>query len=106
VCNGVVILSGNKGSGRNHVTNYLRNRGVISRVKKGKIAQSYCTDLGVSYEMSLSGSISRDSVGSSKLEPALVSLESPKKCSSVSSNLEITLLVLLNFKKIELRERH
>jgi hypothetical protein len=35
--NGVVILSDKKGSGRNRVTNFLRNHGVISRVKKGKI---------------------------------------------------------------------
>jgi len=38
VRNGVVILTGKKGSGRNRVTNFLRNRGVISRVKKRKIA--------------------------------------------------------------------
>jgi hypothetical protein len=35
VRNGVVILTGKKGSGR--------NRAVISKVKKGKIAQSYCS---------------------------------------------------------------
>ena len=40
VRNGVVILTGKKGSGRNRVPNFLRNRGVISRVKKGKSAQS------------------------------------------------------------------
>jgi hypothetical protein len=44
VRNCVAILSGKKGSGRNRVTNFLRNRGVISRVEKGKIAQSCFTD--------------------------------------------------------------
>jgi hypothetical protein len=33
-------LSGKKGLGRNRVANFLRNRGVINRVKKGKFAQS------------------------------------------------------------------
>jgi hypothetical protein len=43
VRNGVLILSGKKGSERNHVAYFLRNRGVINSVKKGKIAQSCCT---------------------------------------------------------------
>jgi hypothetical protein len=43
VRNGVAILSGKKGFGRNRVANILRNRGVISRVEKGKIAQSCCS---------------------------------------------------------------
>jgi cytidylate kinase len=34
-----VILSGKKGSGRNRVAIFLRNRGEINQVKKGKIAQ-------------------------------------------------------------------
>jgi hypothetical protein len=30
----IVILSGKKGSGRNHVTNFLRNHVIISQVNK------------------------------------------------------------------------
>jgi dephospho-CoA kinase len=45
VRNGIVILLGKKGSGRNSVAKFLRNRGVTSLVKKGKIAQSCCTAL-------------------------------------------------------------
>ena len=37
------VGTGKKGSGRNRVTNFLRNRRVISGVKKKKIAQSCCT---------------------------------------------------------------
>jgi hypothetical protein len=36
--NGVVILSGKKGSGRNCVTNFLHDRVAISQIKKEKIA--------------------------------------------------------------------
>jgi hypothetical protein len=43
--NGVVILIGKNKSGHNRVANCLRNHGVISLVKKGKIAQSFCSDL-------------------------------------------------------------
>lgn len=43
--NGVVILIGKNESGHNRVANYLRNHGVISLVKKGKIVQSFCSDL-------------------------------------------------------------
>jgi hypothetical protein len=40
VRNGVMILSGKKGLERNRSSIFLFNRDVISRVKKGKFAQS------------------------------------------------------------------
>jgi hypothetical protein len=43
VLNVVVISSGKKGSKRNRVANFLRNRGIISWSKRGKIVQSCCT---------------------------------------------------------------
>jgi len=40
--NRVVILSGKEGLRHYRLANLVRNRVVISRVKKGKSAQSYC----------------------------------------------------------------